>query len=1135
MAKRALINLMCICCLLGAAWIAKAQTPTTGQIAGQVVDPTGAVVPGTRLAATSAAGTQRETTSDASGHYRFPLLVPGVYSLEVEVSGFKPFTVKEVVVKITETTTLDVQLTVAARTEKVEVTAEPPLVRETPTRGEVIQQTAIRQLPLPTRNFQQLLTLTPGTSGYLPNSSELGRGDAVFSVNGQRTISNSVIINNTDANAIGSGSTPNLAVPSSDSLQEFIVQTSMYDASQGRGTGGIVAVVTKSGGNQYHGNMYEFLRNDVLNANEYFLKRQGAAKPRYNRNQFGGTFGGPIAKDKLWFFASYEGTREKNGTSRLNSLATVFVPGNLTNDRSAAALAALSKSYAPLVLAAYKPYFTFGLIDPTAAALLQAKLPNGQYLIPSAPSPTALPTPVSLTIPTISTHNENQFNANVDYQVSARNRLSVKFFFGNTDQNQGKFQSFGAGNPLQLPGFGSLATWKQRVLAASDTHLFSSTLVNDFRFGYSTISTVSTPVEPFTAAQFGISSPLGALFPQMPTISISNMMDIGPSAFQDNDALNRTYGFADTLSWTRGRHTLKIGGEYKRQQCDLRFDLYTRGQIFALGFSGNAFADLMMGLSGLSIMGSGVNNRQNRANDYNFFFQDDWRVTDRLTLNYGLRYEYFGPFYETHGRYVGIDRSKITTTPITGGVAVTGGYVQASNATSPLPGVPTVGESLVKPDRNNLGPRFGFAFQPFAHNNRIILRGGYGIYYDRPNARLLNNQVLSFPYYMLAEVYGTPLKNPFVQVPQPSAFPLAFNNKTIFPFGGPPALLPAAVTGGLTFVPATGLFPDISRFSTPYVQQYNFGLQYEFIRNWLLDVSYIGSGGRKLTRLRGLNQGALAGAVYPLVPQALQGPLAPGLSDSPIQAFGVQLMESSASSSYNSLQAQLTKRFSHGLQFLLAYTYAHSIDDYSGDASGTSDNSVVPGNEITLNNRATSDFDRRHRLVFSYIYDLPAFYRGDSKAAKLMLNNWEIAGILTLQTGAPFTVLTNVSAVIAARADWKSGCTVSSASGSGAVTDRLNKYFDTSCFASASGLGNFGTTGRNILRGPDQRNLDFSIVKFFPVTETSKLEFRTEFFNLTNTPSFANPVSIAQSANFGQIVSTSTGSRSIQFALKFNF
>jgi hypothetical protein len=244
-------------------------------------------------------------------------------------------------------------------------------------------------------------------------------------------------------------------------------------------------------------------------------------------------------------------------------------------------------------------------------------------------------------------------------------------------------------------------------------------------------------------------------------------------------------------------------------------------------------------------------------------------------------------------------------------------------------------------------------------------------------------------------------------------------------------------------------------------------------------------------------------------------------------------MQSSADSNYNSLQVSLTKRALAGLQFLLAYTYAHSIDEYSGDPSGTSDNSVVPGNQLTLDNRGSSDYDRRHRLVFSYIYDFPNAYKGDSRVAKWIVNDWEIAGIVTMQTGTPFSVLTNATAFVQARADFATGCTDPSFDGD--VKERLGAYFNVSCFQAASGAGNFGNTGRNILRGPDQRNVDFSVIKFFPIDEQRKFEFRTEFFNVFNNVSFANPVSILASGNRGQIVRTSTGPRVIQLAFKFNF
>ena len=1125
--KRRLMAILLLAAMLAAcASLLQAQTATTGQIAGQILDPQGAVTVGAQVTLTSEAGAKREVTTDASGRYAFPLLPPASYLLGIAMPGFKSLTVEHVIAKITETTHLDLRLQVAVRQESVVVSAEPPLVQaESPTRGEVIQSGTLRQLPLSTRNFQQLLTLTAGTLGSISNSSELGRGDAVFNVNGQRSVSNAVVINGVDANSIGTGSTPNLAVPATDTLQEFIVQTSLYDASQGRNAGGIVAAVTRSGSNAFHGNLYEFLRNDALNANNYFLNRAGVPRPVYRRNQFGGTLGGRIVKDRAWFFMSYQGTRETNGTSLTNSLATVFVPGNLSNDRSTAAMNALAAS------------FGVAAINPTALFLLQAKLPNGQNAIPSAPSPGASNAAVSVPVPGISKFREDQFNSNLDFQVNSKNRLALKFFWANNPATQALFNSFGTGNALPLPGFGATVDFKQRLLSVSDTHAFGAHVLNEGHFGYSSITTKSTPQEPFTSAQLGIQSPLSSLFPGMPTISVSNYFDLGASPFSDNDAQIATSTIGDALNWTIGRHSLKLGGEYKRQSVDERFDLYTRGNMFDLGFSGNPFTDFLggfFGLNGLSIMGSGVNTRHHRAQDAAWFINDNWRLTDQLTLTLGLRWDYYGQFHETQGRFVAFDPALLATKAIGGGVAVTGGFVQANNAQSVLPGFTPVTSTLVPADTNNFGPRIGFAWQPFRHDSRMVVRGGFGMYYDRPNARLLNNQILNFPFYTLAQVVGAPISNPFVQVPLPSAFPLQFSNATIFPSGGAPAVLPAAVAAsacapaGFTCVPANGIYPNLHNFLTPYVYQYSLGTQHEFARNWLLDLSYVGASGRRQLRLLDLNQPVAAVAFSP-------GPLSPGLSALPIQAFGVHVIESSGNSNYNSLQATVTKRFSHGLQLIAAYTFSHNIDDYSGDASGTSDNSVVPGDEVNLHNRASADFDRRHRFVFSYIYDLPKFYHGGSKPASLLANDWELAGILTLQTGTPFSVLTNATAFVQARADFAPGCTPTSAELSGSVDSRLNKYFDTSCFVAATGLGNYGETGRNILRGPDQKNIDFSVVKFFPVGEGKKLEFRSEFFNLFNMTSFANPVNIKASANFGQIVRTSTGSRVIQFAMKFNF
>jgi len=1129
----------------GGTW---AQSPTTGQITGVVKDASGATISDAKITLTSVTGVEREATSDGNGRYTFSLLPPGNYHLEAEKTGFGKATAEDVAVRITEITRLDISLQVAVQKSVVEVMSEPPLIQaDDAAHGTVIQQEQIRQLPLPTRNFQQLLTLTPGTSGPVQNSSELGRGAAPIYVNGLRSTSNSVIINGTDANSIGTGSTPNLAVPATDSLQEFIVQTSQYDASQGRVAGGIVAAVTKSGTDEFHGNLYEFFRNDALNANNFFLNAGGVHRPPYKRNQFGGTFGGPLVKGRAWFFVSYQGSRERNSTSLLNSIGTVFVPQNLSNDRSTAGVDALAASYSLAPCSTPPNGFTFvPCFDPTAQFLLQAKLPNGSYVIPSATNPTAVapgavPQPVAVPVVGASQFREDQFNTNLDYQLSAANRFSAKFFAANNPATQGLFNLFGLANALPVPGFGATANLNQRVLSLDDIHLISSRLVNDAHFGFGFISTGSQPQEPFTAAQVGINSYVGNPFTGMPEISVANYFDLGANPFADNGGVEKTYTFGDTLSWQKGRHSLKVGVEYKHHDLNADFNLYTRGQIFFLGltkppspFAGNGFYDFLGGLydlTGLTIMGSGVNNRDVRAQDWGSFANDDWRITDRLTLTLGLRYDYFGPFTEAEGRFIGLDETQLKDVLVPGvGAVITGGFVQASNAKNPIAGIPLVQPSLVSPNKKDFAPRIGFAWQPLSNSKHMVVRGGYGVYYDRANSRLLNNQLLNFPYYTLAQAFTTPIGTPFVNVPQPSSYPLQFNGPA-FPLGGPPAILTQAPTflntTGTAVVSANGIYPDIHNFHTPYIQQYSLGIQNEFAHNWMLDVSYVGSAGRRLFRLMDLNQ-AMTDAGYPI------GQYTFGLSSLAVQGFGVHVLQSSANSSYNSLQVGLTKRFSHGLQFLTAYTYSHSLDDYSGDPTGTSDISVVPGNEAILHNHASSDFDRRHRLVFSGIYDLPEFYKGDSHLARQAANNWELASILTLQSGTPFSVLTNENAFVAARADAVAGCNPAL---SGSVESRLSKYFNTACFtpAPATFAGGFGDTGRNILRGPNQRNVDISLIKYFPLTERKKLEFRAELFNAFNMVSFANPINLLASANDGQIVATTTGPRVIQFALKFNF
>ena len=416
-----LASLFAITLIIGFAGAARAQV-TTGTISGVVTDPSGAVVQGANVTATNLeTNASRSTTSDSDGNFAFTLLPPGRYRVDVTSQGFQGYQ-SEAVVNITQTTTLDVRLSLTGTSATVLVEAESPIVQaESSQSGRVIEGQTIRQMPLSTRNFQQLLVLQAGAQASVPNSTDLGRGDTAFSVNGQRSTSNSVKINGVDANSIGTNSTPNLAVPSTESLQEFIVQTSLYDASNGRNAGGNVEAVTRSGGNDFHGNVFYFLRNKALNANEPFIKARGLERPILTRNQFGGTLGGRMARDKAFFFVSYQGTREKNGLSLSNSLSFPSIPAGLRDDnRTAAGLAA-----------------TFGLpvasINPVAVNILNARLPGGQFAIPSSgiagASGAAARIPTQVVQSGVSEFRENQFNGNVDFNITSTHSLSSKLFY----------------------------------------------------------------------------------------------------------------------------------------------------------------------------------------------------------------------------------------------------------------------------------------------------------------------------------------------------------------------------------------------------------------------------------------------------------------------------------------------------------------------------------------------------------------------------------------------------------------------------------------------------------------------------------------------------------------------------------
>ena len=1118
--KRAAIVVVAIVAMSGTSRIF--AQGATGTISGTVVDANGAVVPGATATLTSQSTAQvRDVTTNDSGSFAFPLLPVGSYKLEVAAKGFKTVVANDVQVNITQTTTLPIKLDAAVEGGTVTITAEPVLVQQESSQvGRVIDERAIRQLPLPTRNFQQLLTLSPGASASVSNNTELGRGDAIITVNGQRTTSNNVRINGIDANSIGTNSTPNIAVPATDSLQEFIVQTSLYDASQGRNAGGSVEAITKSGGNDLHGNAYYFLRNKALNANDFFLNSAGRSKPELSRHQLGGTLGGPIIKDRLFFFGSYQHTRERNGASLTNSLTFPLIPPALRDDnRTVAGLAA-----------------AFGLlpaaINPVTVSILNAKLANGQFLIPSAATASGL-TPIS----GISTFRENQFNANFDLRLSDKHSLAIKNFFASNPTYQSNYNFAGLGNgSTELLGTGGTLDIIQDLNSITDTYVFSPNIVNQARFGFSRLRVTSVPEEPFTAAQLGINNPLKNLFPGMPTLTVTGLFTAGSSPFADQSSRINAFTVGDTVSIVSGRHRFRIGGEYRRSQVNFYFNAFSRGQIIFANFP-----SFLTG-SGVSIIGSGVFDRALRVNDLSGFVQDDWKVTDRLTLNLGARYDFYGYPVDTRGRLVNFIPEQFRAGTTAAPAGPPNGFVQAGNGT--LAGVPTVEKTLVPSDKNNFSPRVGFAYR-LNDAGTLAVRGGYGLYYDRFSTRYANTQLLNYPYLALA--VGLPgifrtLADPFIPVPLPNAFPV---NPTI-----PSPLSPLSPAVG---VPISGIFID-PKLRTPYVQQFNANVQWEFYKDYLLEVGYVGSKGTKLLQVITLNQ-----PVYNSATNTFVAPLGAALSIQKNVAGGIQQVQSTSNSRYDSLQVSVTKRFSRGLQFLSAYTFGKSRDYYSG--SPINELVAIPGDQFNWkSNYGPSDYDRRHRFVTSFVYDLPDLV-SESSSAKWLLNDWGLNGILILQSGTPFSIIDAPNNNIIQRANFAPTFS-GNAQGSGSTQSRLNQYFNTAAFVRSCPIGSFvagnficsgagtgvvnnpafapgavfGNTARNLLYGPGQRNVDFSIVKFIPVTETVRGEFRTEFFNLFNQANFANPNNnIAVPSAFGRITSMSAGPRVIQFAFKLNF
>lgn len=1170
MLKAARVSLLLGVCLGLTPIFVYAQTASTGGITGVVTDPSGAVVPGAGvIVKNDATGEERTTTSDSAGRFSATLLRPGKYTVAVQSPGMATLTIKDVLVQITELTPVEAQLKLGAAKEAVVVKAASPLLQTTnATIGRVIPHDTIVDLPLVNRNYTQILGLTAGINTDLVDATQLGEGSQEIRANGARSGDNNFMINGVDSNSYGTNITEvtafaagGIAIPAPDSIQEFKVQTTQYDAQFGRSAGANLNIETRSGTSGYHGNVYFFGRNDVLNANNFFANATGQRRGKFLRSQPGGTFGGPLVKDRIFFFVSEQSTRDRNGASLDSSIRSLILPP-IPLDRSPQSLGAVFGGQTGLIGGvAIAP--DGSNINPVALALLNLKNPDGTFLIPS---PQSAGPGVNFTSSKPGEFREDQFNSNLDFNLRSSDQLSMKFFWSNQRQ---LVPFFGA----NVPGFPAIRFFRNRNFAISETHTFSPHLINLVRFGFSRIAGQGTAESRVQTSDVGIqrfSDPDVGILPQ---IQVLGAFTLGNSANDRGKTANNNFHFMDTLSYSRGTHNVRAGTEVFRNQFNIAFKfdsgflLFLSTPDFLLGLpagpvtqggNGTPFSNVFG-----AIIAAGPPAVGGRSTAGHFFIQDDWKVKPNLTVNLGFRLEVNGQQSEVKGRLTNFF-PKFYVPPPPGGFTsiANSGLVIPDNFPGPAP--PEVRRAnptlLDNPTQVHAEPRIGLAWRPLAGKD-FVIRAGYGIYANRISF-VGESQQLTFapPFTADSILFGSvnglaSFQSPFPEFPSPSAFP----NFNFLRLAGPPYNSKDRVrlTAGLTD-------PEFKESS---VQQWSLDLQYQ-VKDYVLTLGYVGAKGTHLAVSRDPNQAILASPSNPVN----------GITDNSAANASLRIpflglsplvidLGSPGNSIYNSLQVSVQKAMSHGFQFLAAYTLSKSIDN-AADSTGSAllGSFGVPtlgefdfNDQNTLrDNRGLSDFDRRHRFVVSYVWDLPFPKSIANPVGRKLLEGWSVSGVTTLQSGRPFSIFDSGAGTLFGSpsffftASLAPGKTLRDAQQPSGV-DPVKEFFNTSAFAPAPFVPNgtlidgkfpvsdgggalFGNLGRNILTGPNQKNFDIGISKRTRVNEKVSLLFRWEFFNSFNRPNFDNPNSdIEGGPSFGTISRLASNPRIMQYALKIEF
>ena len=1171
--------------------ILPAQTASTGALTGIITDRTGAVICGATVTVTSNdTGQQRTSRTNVDGSYTLSLLPPGSYMAQFSAPGFKTAEVATVRINVTETPVLDEVLEVGPQREQVTVEGNVEAVQTASSSlGNVVSENQVSGLPLATRNYTQIISLAAGVNAPVNNASAVGNGSQDVSVNGMDPGHNNYQMDGASITPIGAGSPEQgfysgIGIPSPDAISEFKIQTSLYDASYGRNPGANVNVVTRSGTNAWHGSAFEFFRNTDLNANSFFQNRSGGGKQPLNQNQYGGVLGGPIKKDKLFIFGSYEGTREKNGVDPTGNSTGATLPPIPGGDRDAPGFqAAVGQAFCndptfskKIGLGGVQVACDGSNINPVALNILRLKNPNGTYYIPG--STTGTYSTATFIDPDI--YSEDQYLLNTDYLISRRNTIATRYFYSREHQSQG-FNCLIMANAC-LPGAGQDDHFNNTAVVLKLTSLLTTTLVNEARMSFQRNESYLGTKQQFTDTGVGI-TPVTPQIDFLAPLTVLGQFDSGGST-EPNFNLSNQFQWGDQISWSRGKHTVRAGGEFEHIQWPWVFPGISKGWLlfetfpdFLLGLPACApgtFPSSCNGANPGSTNGTPLSNiiatvlavrtppsgivHGYRVNDANSFVQDDFKVTARLTLNLGLRWDFDGLPTDKYGNLTNIWLSQIESVPVPGTSSATGtyaGFVVPANYKGALPnGIlrnSSNGPTRTGAPWNNVAPRVGFAWQPTG-NHRLAVRGGYGYFFDRVNGNSVIHAVeQSPPYSLTLDNSGPALGFASLANPYPNQ-QLGWGDTRWVNFQ-------TGASSNLNY-------PFMSEnFVTPLVQSYNLSVQYQFVPKWVIEVGYAGAHGIHLVDSgRQVNVSQLASVSHP-INGITTNTVENGSLRVPFLGFapnGLQQTGSDGDMKYNSLQITLRKQFSYGFQMQAAYTWARAFTNLQangGTGGATSGVNLDSNNPNDARQQYGLDTGYRpERFVVNYTWDVP--YKSQNGFAGKLLGGWSVSGVTIVQSGQPLTVLDSRGGSIycggcqasfsnvQSRAQLVPGATYADVPTHGGVEARLGGisggpgYINAAAFGPLPVIGDgtgFGDAGIGILRGPDQFNFDAAAIKTTRVggfREDATLQFRAEFFNLFNHPQFANPVSTDVSQpNFGWITGLSVNPRLVQFALKYSF